>query len=51
MLIGGETQSHVGGLQHMGDIRRKSGDLKSQGHHVMHVKTFITSIKFFRIVA
>ena len=31
------TQSYQddgGGLQHIGDIRRKWGDLKSQGHHV-----------------
>ena len=34
------------GLQHMGDIRRKWGDLKSRGHHVLSLIHFKLCISF-----
>ena len=53
--IGGETQSHqdVGGLQHIGDIRRKWGDLKTRGHHENGAFSFLrpSSLKSEDIVS
>ena len=39
----------MGGLQHMGDIRRKWGDLKNQGHHGHKILIIEIWITLFRL--